>query len=183
MDTVCYVPSIRNIDPNGEGVGQRRFIRSDQKDIRMKIFIWVQTLTTVLFTVWLFYVWIKDIDFGSQKSCNHLVKYVLFFADVKATATWLRVLFIMNLVISACTLLFRFGAILSDHMARLRKKMIRNMNKEVRDVIARADPRESQESRELQESIEPQEQGSTSGETKHRYISPSVVYVPSIISV
>lgn len=183
MDMVCYFLSIRNIDLKGEGIGQRRFIRSDQKDFRMKIFIWVQILTTVLFTVWLFYVWVKDINFGSQPSCNHLVKYVLFFADVKATATWLRVLFIMHLVISACMLLFRFAAILSDHMARLRKKM----NKEVRDVIARAGPREPQESRELHESMEPQEQGSTSGETKHRYKYglkySSLVYVSSILSV
>jgi len=44
--------------------GQRRFIRSNRTDFRMKIFIGVQTFTTMVFTVWLLYVWIKDIDFG-----------------------------------------------------------------------------------------------------------------------
>ena len=68
------------------------------------------------FTVWLLYVWIKDIDFGSQSSCNHLVKYVLFFADVQATATWLRVMFIAYLVINACALLFSFGVFSSAYV-------------------------------------------------------------------
>ena len=117
----------------------------------MKIFIGVQILTTVVFTVWLLYVWIKDIDFGSQPSCNHLVKYVLFFADVRATATWLRVVFIMYLVISACMLLFRFGAILSEHMARLRRK-INTKGKEVWHDISHTEPQEPQEQ-------EPPEQG------------------------
>ena len=78
----------------------------------MKILIGVQTLSTVVFTVWLMYVWVKDSSFGSQPECNYLVKYVLVFADVRATADWLRVLFIMNLVIIAFMLLFRFGVIL-----------------------------------------------------------------------
>ncbi|KAH9986663.1 hypothetical protein BJV74DRAFT_988416 [Russula compacta] len=78
--------------------GQRRFLRSSKRIFRMKIFIGVQTLSTVVFTVWLMYVWIKDSSFGSQPECNHLVKYVLVFADVRATVNWLRVLFIMNLV-------------------------------------------------------------------------------------
>ena len=110
----------------------------------MKISIGVQILTTVVFTVWLLYVWIKDIDFGSQPSCNHLVKYVIFFADVRATATWLRVLFIMYLVISACMLLFRFGAILSEHMEKLRRK-INTKRKEVWHDISHTKPQEPQE--------------------------------------
>jgi hypothetical protein len=117
----------------------------------MKIFIGVQILTTVVFTVWLLYAWIKDIDFGSQPSCNHLVKYVIFFADVRATATWLRVVFIMYLVISACMLLFRFGAILSEHMEKLRRK-IHTKGKEVWHDISHTEPQEPQEQ-------EPPEQG------------------------
>jgi hypothetical protein len=150
-------------------VGQRRFIRSNRTDFRMKIFIGVQTFTTMVFTVWLLYVWIKDIDFGSQPSCNHLVKYVIFFADVRATATGLRVLFIIYLVASACMLLFRFGAIVSQHMEQLRKK-IHAVRKEVWCGISRTEgqqeSQESQESHELQESQresqhtqQPQEQG------------------------
>ena len=73
----------------------------------------------MVFTVWLLYVWIKGSNFGSQKACNHLVKYVLLFIDIRATVTWLRVLFIMYLVITACTLLFNFGVIVSVHMQRL----------------------------------------------------------------
>ena len=115
----------------------------------MKIFIGVQTLTTVVFTVWLLYVWIKDIDFGSQPSCNHLVKYVIFFADVRATATWLRVVFIMYLVVSACMLLFRFGAILFDYMEELRRK-IHTKGKEVWDDISHAEPPENPDDGKIQ---------------------------------
>jgi hypothetical protein len=86
----------------------------------LKVFIGVQTFTTVVFTVWLLYVWIKGSNFGSQQACNHLVKYVLLFIDIRATVTWLRVLFIMYLVITACALLFNFGVIVSAHMKRLR---------------------------------------------------------------
>jgi len=103
--------------------GQRRFIRSSGQNLRMKIFIAVQTFSTVVFTIWLLYVWIKDSSFGSQPECNHLVKYVLFFADVRATVTWLRVLFIIYLVASACTLLFRFGVILSVYLKGVRKNI------------------------------------------------------------
>lgn len=57
----------------------------------------------VHFLVALQYVWIKGDNFGSQPTCNHLVKYVLF------------------IIMTACTLLFRFGAILSVHMEQLHK--------------------------------------------------------------
>ena len=127
----------------------------------MKISIGVQILTTVVFTVWLLYVWIKDIDFGSQPSCNHLVKYVIFFADVRATATWLRVLFIMYLVISACMLLFRFGAILSEHMEKLRRK-INTKRKEVWHDISHTKPQEPPEQEPPEQEPpeqEPPEQG------------------------
>lgn len=74
----------------------------------------------MVFTVWLLYVWIKGGNFGSQKACNHLVKYVLLFIHIRATVTWLRVLFIVYLVITACVLLFNFGVIVSAHMKRVR---------------------------------------------------------------
>jgi hypothetical protein len=150
----------------------------------MKIFIGVQTFTTMVFTVWLLYVWIKDIDFGSQPSCNHLVKYVIFFADVRATATGLRVLFILYLVVSACMLLFRFGAILSQHMEQLRKD-IHAVRKKVWCCSEEPqEPQESQESHELQEPHErrepqhthvqqPQEQGNAP--EVFRYVTLSFV--------
>ncbi|KAI0246905.1 hypothetical protein BJV78DRAFT_1157561 [Lactifluus subvellereus] len=95
--------------------GMRKFIRHSRSSTqsrgnfrRMKVIIAIQTFTTVVFTIWLLYVWVKDSHFGSQPECNHLVKYVLFFANVRATDTWLRVLFILYLVSFTCTLLFRF---------------------------------------------------------------------------
>jgi hypothetical protein len=149
----------------------------------MKIFIGFQTLTTVVFTVWLLYVWIKGSNFGSQPKCNRLVKYVLFFADVRATVTWLRVLFIMNLVMNACTLLFRFGAILSEHMKQLRKeihKLTHKLNKRTKvwRVIARTEtqvPRGPQEARESREPEEPEEPRSTHDGPVRRFVTLSLV--------
>lgn len=164
--------------------GQRRFILSGENDFRMKIFIGFQTLTTVVFTVWLLYVWIKGSNFGSQPTCNHLVKYVLFFADVRATVTWLRVLFIMNLVMTACTLLFRFGAIISEHMEQLREeihKVTHKLKKRTKEwrIIARTEPqvpREPQGSREEREREELEEQGSNHDGPVHRFVTLSLVY-------
>jgi hypothetical protein len=148
----------------------------------MKIFIGFQTLTTVVFTVWLLYVWIKGSNFGSQPKCNHLVKYVLFFADVRATVTWLRVLFIMNLVMTACTLLFRFGAILSEHMKQLRKKihkLTHKLKKRTKvwraSVIARTEPQVPRGRQEPREPEEPEEQRSTHDGPIHRFVTLSLV--------
>jgi hypothetical protein len=164
-------------------IGQRRFIRSGQNDFRMKVFIGFQTLTTVVFTVWLLYVWIKGSNFGSQSTCNHLVKYVLFFANVRATVTWLRVLFIMNLVMTACTLLFRFSAILSEHMGRLRKnihKLTHKLKKRTKvwHVAARTEPQGPQgpqELRDLREPEEPEEQRSTHDGPVPRFVTLSLL--------
>ena len=97
-----------------ENVGMRKFIRHSKSSPesrgnfrRMKVIIAIQTFTTVVFTIWLLYVWIKDSHFGSQPECNHLVKYVLLFANVRATDTWIRVLFILYLVLFSCRLLYR----------------------------------------------------------------------------
>jgi hypothetical protein len=81
----------------------------------------------VVSTVWLLYVWIEGSNFGSQQACNHLVKYVLLFIDIRATVTWLRVLFIMYLVITACALLFNFGILVSAQMMQLRANMYRKL--------------------------------------------------------
>jgi hypothetical protein len=120
------------------------------------------------FTIWLLYVWIKDIDFGSQPSCNHLVKYVLFFANVKATATWLRVLFIVYLVINACALLFSFGVIVFAYV----KKRTHNYEK-VSDDAANTKPSPSVRS------LTQQSQGQSKPENGFvrmaLYINPSVM--------
>jgi hypothetical protein len=66
----------------------------------MKLFVLLQTFTSMVCSGWYLYMWIKDSNFGSQPSCNHLVKYVLFFVDVRVTTTWLRVMFIVSSVSS-----------------------------------------------------------------------------------
>lgn len=184
MLCLCSSINFETLTRRWDGVGQRRtlrrFIRSGENDFRMKIFIGFQTLTTVVFTVWLLYVWIKGSSFGSQPTCNHLVKYVLFFADVRATVTWLRVLFIMNLVMTACTLSFRFGAILSEHMGRLRKEihiLIYKLKKRTKvwRVITRTEPQIPQESRESREPEEPDEQRSTYDGPVPRIVTLSLV--------
>jgi hypothetical protein len=100
--------------------GMRKFVRdssrassrdsaeSRTKFRRMKVIITIQTFTILIFTIWLLYVWIKDSHFGSQPECNHVVKYVFFYANIRATETWLRVLFIIYLVFFSFTLLLRF---------------------------------------------------------------------------
>jgi len=97
-----------------EDVGMRRFAPSSESEKNEKVHYWIivviQKITTLMFTIWLLYVWINDRSFGSLPQCNHLVKYVILFVKVPATATWIRVLFIIYLALSACFLLF--GAIL-----------------------------------------------------------------------
>jgi hypothetical protein len=80
---------------------------------RRKFFIAIQMFTTVVFTAWLLIVWIKGSHFGSQPECNHLVKYVLVFKQVRATETWLRAMFITYLLIFSCVLSYRFISIFS----------------------------------------------------------------------
>ncbi|KAI9430183.1 hypothetical protein H4582DRAFT_2019093 [Lactarius indigo] len=89
----------------------RRFFQSSRNPLRATLVIAVQMFSTAVFTVWLLCVWAQNSHFGSQPDCNHLVKYVLFFASVHATATWLRTLFIVGIVFAACSLLFKFSTI------------------------------------------------------------------------
>jgi hypothetical protein len=136
----------------------------------MKIFIGVQAFSTTMFTVWLLYVWIKDSDFGSQPECNHLVKYVLLFAEVRATVTWLRVLFIMYLIGNACTLLFRFGVIISVFTNRSLRKSIHHIPGKVRGVMTDPSP----------DRVDSEKQGSDNGWTTRQskvlaYMALSVV--------
>ena len=81
----------------------------------MRVFIAIQMASTLVFVVWLLYLRIKDSKFGPQPGYNHLVKYVLLFANVRATETWLRVLFITYLVLNSCWMLVNFGAIFMEY--------------------------------------------------------------------
>jgi uncharacterized membrane protein len=71
----------------------------------------IQFATVIAFTVWALYLWVHAKDFGSQPPCNNnnQVKYVLMFVTVKATASWLRGLWIATLVSSALGLMVIFG--------------------------------------------------------------------------
>jgi hypothetical protein len=116
----------------------------------MRIFIAVQTFSTVAFTVWLLYVWANDSKFGSQPECNHLVKYVFFFANVRATETWLRVLFITYLGINSCVMLLTFGAIFMEYFHK-------GIQKKLQGVV-------------LRPGAEPPEQGGTREEAIRRRV-------------
>lgn len=157
------------------GYGHRLY-RSNQTDFRLKFFIEVQTFTTVVFTGWLLYVWVKGSNFGSQQACNHLVKYVLLFIDIRATVTWLRVLFIVYLVITAFALLFKFGVIVSTHMTQLRADIYEKLP----DIIVSTETRPSTQSSTLQ-SQERSEKENSSGRTGHWYVNLSVI--PAVYGV
>ncbi|KAI9458432.1 hypothetical protein BJY52DRAFT_1269749 [Lactarius psammicola] len=91
--------------------GMRRFFHHSRNPLRATLVVAVQMFSTAVFTVWLLCVWAQNSHFGSQPDCNHLVKYVFFFASVHATATWLRTFFIVGMVFAACSLLFKFSTI------------------------------------------------------------------------
>ncbi|KAN0130049.1 hypothetical protein V8E53_012203 [Lactarius tabidus] len=91
--------------------GMRRFSRS-RNALRTFLLFSIQMLSTAVFTIWSLYVWTQNSRFGSQPECNHVVEYVLFFATVDATATWLRALFIVGIVFAGCSLLLQFGTVI-----------------------------------------------------------------------
>jgi hypothetical protein len=117
----------------------------------------------------LLYVWIKDSNFGSQPSCNHLVKYVLVFINVRATATWLQVLLILYLVLTACALLFSICVIVSASVKQPRTRIYEKLS----NVAAATEPSPSIQS------PTPQSQGQSKQENDFRrmvrYVNPSVM--------
>ena len=83
--------------------------------------------------------------------------------------TWLRVLFIMYLVITACMLLFNFGVIVSTHMKQLRA----NIYEKLPDIKV---PTESLPI--AQSTLQSQGQSEKENEserTVHQYVSLSVM--------
>jgi hypothetical protein len=122
-----------------------------------------------VFTIWLLYVWIKDSNFGSQPSCNNLVKYVLFFVDVRATATWLRVLFLLYLVITA------FGLLVSIVFTCVKQTSMHNYEK-LPNVAAATEPFPSMHP-PISQSQEQSKQENDFGRMV-RYVNPSVMWVP-----
>jgi hypothetical protein len=59
------------------------------------MFVLVQFLSIISFVAWGLYLWVNVKDFGSQPECNDRIEYVIFFFfTVRATAPWLRRLWI-----------------------------------------------------------------------------------------
>jgi len=78
---------------------------------RIAMGIIIQFVSVIAFTVWALYLWVHAKDFGypSLPPCNDQVIYVLMFVNVRATASWLRGLWIATLVLSALGLMIIFG--------------------------------------------------------------------------
>jgi hypothetical protein len=93
---------------------------------RTQVIAVIQLFTTMVFTIWLLYVWIKDSHFGSQPECNNLVKYVFFFVSIRATTTWIRVGFIIYLCLSSgagCILIILFYMDDSPERQKMRARL------------------------------------------------------------
>jgi hypothetical protein len=69
----------------------------------------VQFGSVITFTVWGLYVWVKVKTYGTYYQCNDHIKYVIFIVNVRATAPWLRDVWIVSLVLSAVGLILSFG--------------------------------------------------------------------------
>ena len=93
--------------------GFDRFVHAHRFGFKMKINLAVQVFQVLgILTPWSLYVWIKDSRFGSQPECNHLVKYVILFVNVRATVGWLHIISIVSLVMSTLSSLFGLGMLL-----------------------------------------------------------------------
>jgi hypothetical protein len=71
--------------------------------------VFLQFASVIAFTGWALYVWVHVNDYGSQSQCNDQIKYYIMFVPVRATAPWLRGLWIAVLVLSAVGLFIKFG--------------------------------------------------------------------------
>ena len=69
----------------------------------------VQFASVVAFTGWGLYLWIIVENYGDQSQCNDQIKYVVLFFTVRATAPWLRGIWIAALVLSAVGLMIKFA--------------------------------------------------------------------------
>jgi hypothetical protein len=71
----------------------------------------VQFVSVIAFTAWGLYVWANVKGFGNNNDriCNDRIKYVIFFVNVRATAPWLRGIWIAGIVLSAVGLMLSFG--------------------------------------------------------------------------
>lgn len=79
---------------------------------RVVMGVLLQFVSVIAFTAWGLYVWADVKNFGNSSQsaqCNDKIKYVVFFVTVRATAPWLRGIWIAGLVLSAVGLVLSFG--------------------------------------------------------------------------
>ncbi|KAI0300273.1 hypothetical protein BC826DRAFT_668700 [Russula brevipes] len=76
---------------------------------RVAMGVFVQFASVIAFTGWGLFLWVNVKDYGSQPECNDRIKYVVLFFTIRATAPWLRGLWIATLVCSAVGLMVVFG--------------------------------------------------------------------------
>lgn len=76
---------------------------------RVVMGVLVQFVSVITFTAWGLYVLADVKSFGNSSDCNDQIKYVVFFFTVRATAPWLRGIWIAVLVLSAVVLMLSFG--------------------------------------------------------------------------
>lgn len=67
------------------------------KGIRLIVYYWTVWVMYVLIDAWGLYIWITAPNFGSPSlfstdlgACNHSVKYIFLFIEIRATVGWLR---------------------------------------------------------------------------------------------
>ena len=75
----------------------------------MFIYLLMHAFGVIVFLIWFMYAAIDGSNFGSQPSCNHLVYFVLFFVNIRATATWFRVVMIIFFAVAIPVLLLLLG--------------------------------------------------------------------------
>ena len=85
----------------------------------------LQLLSFISLIAWGFYLWVDVKHFGSQPECNDQIKYVVLFCTVRATANWLRHVWIAIFAIPCAlvaVMLFGMTATIIFILKRLKKQ-------------------------------------------------------------
>ncbi|KAH9997877.1 hypothetical protein BJV77DRAFT_959918 [Russula vinacea] len=85
----------------------------------------VRLVSLISLITWGLYLWVNVKDFGSQPECNDQIKYVVLFCTVRATANWLRHVWIAIFAIPCAlvaVMLFGMTATIIFILKRLKKQ-------------------------------------------------------------
>ncbi|KAI0067342.1 hypothetical protein BV25DRAFT_1819666 [Artomyces pyxidatus] len=93
------------------GVGVNASGKYKWNSARIALSLVVTFLTLSGYCIWAVYMWASADHFGPQWECNNGIKYVFFFATVRATVPWLHKLWMAALIIS--TVLLLLGALVT----------------------------------------------------------------------